>query len=75
MMPLVVEAIYEHGVLRPVRPLALAESQRVEITIQERKEKQELDPDIVKRSYGSMRWTGDPEIARRIAEDPDFDIW
>jgi predicted DNA-binding antitoxin AbrB/MazE fold protein len=28
-----VEAIYEHGVLRPLVPLALAESQRVKLTI------------------------------------------
>jgi predicted DNA-binding antitoxin AbrB/MazE fold protein len=28
-----VEAIYEHGVLRPLKPLPLAESQRVSITI------------------------------------------
>jgi len=27
------EAIYEHGVLRPLEPLALAESQRVKLTI------------------------------------------
>ena len=30
-----VEAIYEHGVLRPLEPLALAESQRVQLTISE----------------------------------------
>lgn len=28
-----VEAVYEHGVLRPLEPLALAESQRVRLTI------------------------------------------
>ena len=28
-----VEAIYEHGVLRPLKPLPLAESQRVSVTI------------------------------------------
>jgi len=30
-----VEAVYEHGVLRPLEPLALTESQRVHITISE----------------------------------------
>jgi predicted DNA-binding antitoxin AbrB/MazE fold protein len=28
-----VEAVYEHGVLRPLEPLALAEAQRVRLTI------------------------------------------
>jgi predicted DNA-binding antitoxin AbrB/MazE fold protein len=28
-----VEAVYEHGVLRPLEPLALDESQRVKLTI------------------------------------------
>ena len=30
-----VEAVYEHGVLRPLEPLALSESQRVHLTISE----------------------------------------
>ena len=30
-----VEAIYEHGVLRPLHPLTLLESQRVRLTISE----------------------------------------
>lgn len=31
------EAVYEHGVLRPLEPLALAEHQRVRVTLEERK--------------------------------------
>ena len=31
------EAIYEQGVLRPLEPLALAEHQRVHVTVDERK--------------------------------------
>jgi predicted DNA-binding antitoxin AbrB/MazE fold protein len=30
------EAVYEHGILRPLAPLSLAESQRVHITISDR---------------------------------------
>jgi predicted DNA-binding antitoxin AbrB/MazE fold protein len=30
------EAVYEHGVLRPLEPLALAEHQRVRLTVEER---------------------------------------
>src|SRR5688572_8152128 len=33
MTPLVVEAIYENGVLRPAQPLPLKERQRVEVVI------------------------------------------
>jgi predicted DNA-binding antitoxin AbrB/MazE fold protein len=32
-----VEAVYEHGILRPLEPLTLAESQRVKLTISEAK--------------------------------------
>jgi len=32
-MDRVVEAIYEHGVLRPLEPVSLAEAQRVKLTI------------------------------------------
>lgn len=31
-----VEAVYEHGVLRPLEPLALAEHQRVRLILEER---------------------------------------
>lgn len=28
-----IEAVYEHGVLRPIKPLSLAEGERVELTL------------------------------------------
>ncbi|MCC6589917.1 MAG: antitoxin family protein [Bryobacterales bacterium] len=34
-MPRQLEAVYEHGVFRPLEPLALAEHQRVRLTIEE----------------------------------------
>jgi hypothetical protein len=30
--------------------------------------------EAVERSYGLIRWTGDPEILRQIAEDDEFGI-
>ncbi len=33
-MPTTIEAIYEHGVFRPKRPVKLAEGQEVELTIE-----------------------------------------
>jgi predicted DNA-binding antitoxin AbrB/MazE fold protein len=36
-MAIHLEAVYEQGVLRPLEPLALAEHQRVRVTVEERK--------------------------------------
>jgi predicted DNA-binding antitoxin AbrB/MazE fold protein len=35
-MAIHLEAVYEHGVLRPLEPLALAEHQRVRVTVEDR---------------------------------------
>jgi predicted DNA-binding antitoxin AbrB/MazE fold protein len=35
-MPRQLEAVYEHGVLRPLEPLVLPEHQRVRLTLEER---------------------------------------
>jgi predicted DNA-binding antitoxin AbrB/MazE fold protein len=35
-MPIHLEAVYEQGVLRPLEPLALAEHQRVRVTVEDR---------------------------------------
>ena len=45
-----VEAVYEHGVFRPLEPLTLAESQRVRLTIS--------DPDLGRYSpdVEFMKW-------------------
>jgi predicted DNA-binding antitoxin AbrB/MazE fold protein len=52
-MKVCVEAIYENGVLRPLEPLSLAESQQVTVTISEQ------DPE---RAYRNMEIV---EMARR----------
>ena len=66
-MPIVVEAVYEDGVLKPAQPLPLGEHEKVRVTV-------EPDVDWVERTYGLLRWTGDPETLRQIAEDPEFGI-
>jgi len=66
-MAIVVEATYENGVLKPAQPLPLGEHEKVRLTI-------EPEADWVDRTYGLLRWTGDPETLRRIAEDPEFGI-
>ncbi len=64
-MAITVEAIYEHGVLKPAQPLPLQEAEKVRITI---------EPAITwaERTAGMIKWTGDPEDLRRLAEDDEL---
>jgi predicted DNA-binding antitoxin AbrB/MazE fold protein len=66
-MALTIEAVYENGVFRPLQPLPLQDHERVRLTI---------EPEVswVERTAGMLRWTGDPEVLRRIAEDDEFGI-
>jgi predicted DNA-binding antitoxin AbrB/MazE fold protein len=66
-MTITIEATYENGVLKPAQPLPLQDHEKVRITI---------EPDLTwaERTAGMLRWTGDPGVLRRIAEDDDFSI-
>lgn len=66
-MELSIDATYEDGVLKPAGPLPLAEHQRVRVTVQVQKSWAE-------RTAGMIKWTGDPETLRRLAEDDEFGI-
>ena len=66
-MPITIEAVYENGVLKPARPLPLRDQEKVEITICPK-------TNWVQETYGILRWTGDPEELRRLAESPVFDL-
>jgi predicted DNA-binding antitoxin AbrB/MazE fold protein len=66
-MELTIEATYENGVLKPAEPLPLEEHQRVRITLQN-------VPSRARRTAGMVKWSGDAETLRRIAEDPEFGI-
>ncbi len=66
-MAIVVEAVYQDGVLKPDRPLPLKDEEKVRVTV-------EPAQSWADRTYGLLRWTGDPETLRRIAEDPEFGI-
>jgi predicted DNA-binding antitoxin AbrB/MazE fold protein len=63
-MTLTITAIYENGVLKPTQPLPLKEHEQVRVII-------ESDP--VSRTYGLLRWTGDHETLRYLAEDVELD--
>ncbi len=68
-MAITVEAIFENGVLKLAQPLPPSVHGKVMVTVHTASE-----PDLVDQYYGLIRWTGDIETLRRIAEDPEFDI-
>lgn len=72
-MPLSIDAVYESGVLKPSQPLPLKENERVRLSIHTASDVQNA-LDAVRRSHGLIRWTGDRETLRRIAEDDEFGI-
>jgi predicted DNA-binding antitoxin AbrB/MazE fold protein len=65
-MAIAVEAVYENGVLKPAQPLPLKEHERVQVTVH-------APSNWVQETPGMIRWTGDHETLRRLAEDVEFD--
>jgi predicted DNA-binding antitoxin AbrB/MazE fold protein len=59
-----IEAVYEHGVLKPARALPLPEGQKVTITIHP-------PTCAAERLYGLLRWTRDPGELHYFLDDPD----
>jgi predicted DNA-binding antitoxin AbrB/MazE fold protein len=66
-MSIEVEAVYEQGVLKPDQPLPLEEHQRVKIVVQGQ-------GSVAQQTYGIIGWTGDPEVIRHVALDPEAGI-
>jgi predicted DNA-binding antitoxin AbrB/MazE fold protein len=67
MTPIVVEATYENGVLKPAAPLPLKEHEQVKLTIHS-------GPSVAEESAGMIKWTGDPDVLDQLISDPDFGI-
>lgn len=65
-MSITIEAVYENGVLKPVRALPFLERQKVQITVK-------AVPGRVRQSAGLMAWTGSQEDADFIATSPELD--
>jgi predicted DNA-binding antitoxin AbrB/MazE fold protein len=63
-MDVEVNAVYEGGVLKLEQPLPLPEQARVRIVVKVSRAEQ---------AYGLLGWTGDPEVLRQVALDPEFD--
>jgi predicted DNA-binding antitoxin AbrB/MazE fold protein len=72
-MTITVEATYENGTLKLKEPLPLKEHERVHVTVETRPEIQAA-LEAVERSYGLIRWTGDPKVIERVALEPEFGI-
>jgi predicted DNA-binding antitoxin AbrB/MazE fold protein len=66
-MQIEVEAVYEDGVLRLDKPLPLKEHERVTVRVKPQTSR-------IRQSAGLLRWSGDPEILRKIAENAEFGI-
>jgi len=66
-MPLIVEAVYENGVLKPAQPLPLKEHERVKITIAP-------NTNWLQETYGIFGWKGSVEEADRCPTDPELDF-
>ena len=64
-MSITLEATYENGVLKPLQPLPLAEHEKVKVTVH-------TGISVAEQTAGMLKWTGDPEVLRRIAEEDEF---
>ena len=66
-MTLIVEAIYENGILKLERPLPLKEHEKVRVTV---------EPALTwaERTAGMMGWKGSAETAEYFAMSPELDF-
>jgi len=69
----VVDATYENGVLKLLRPLPLKDQERVRVTVECLPE-MTAGLDAVHRTHGIVPWSGDTETLERMALDPEFDV-
>ncbi len=72
-MSITVEAVYENGVLKLNQPLPLPEHAKVQVTVHGPVAVPQALA-AVQQGYGLLRWTGDAETLRRVAEDDEFGI-
>ena len=66
-MTITAEATYENGSLKLSQPLPLQEHEKVQVTVQSKRS-------AAQESAGMLKWTGNPELLRRIAEDDEYSI-
>ena len=71
------EATFEDGVLKPDRPLPLAEHQRIMVSVElpvPVGPSIESDLEFIRETSGILGWTGDAETVERVALDPEFGV-
>jgi predicted DNA-binding antitoxin AbrB/MazE fold protein len=68
MTPIVVEAMFEDGVLKPLQPLPLKQHDRVRLTVEELSA---VTP--ARAGYGLLRWTGSIKDLDTLIEDVEND--
>jgi predicted DNA-binding antitoxin AbrB/MazE fold protein len=66
-MAITIEAVFENGVFKPIRPLSMREHERVELTIVTKR-------NWVEETAGIMGFTGTAEEAEYFAMDPELDF-
>jgi predicted DNA-binding antitoxin AbrB/MazE fold protein len=66
-MAITVEATYENGILRLVKPLPFKEHEKVSVTVRP-------GVSVARQTAGMIPWTGDAETLERIAKDPEFGV-
>jgi len=65
-MAITIEAVFENGVFKPIRPLSMREHERVELTIVTKR-------NWVEETAGIMGFTGTHEEAEYFAMDPELE--
>jgi predicted DNA-binding antitoxin AbrB/MazE fold protein len=66
MNPLIVEAVYENGVLKPAKPLPLKEQEQVQVTIRRA-------AGAADRTYGMIGWRGDADTFEHLFQESEAD--
>jgi predicted DNA-binding antitoxin AbrB/MazE fold protein len=66
-------ATYKNGALKLSQALPLKEQERVQVTVHVPVAAQQALA-AVQQGYGLLRWTGDADTLRRVAEDDEFGI-
>lgn len=66
MMTLMIEAVYENGLLKPVQPLPLKEHEKVRLAVIR-------ESSVAEQTYGLIGWTDDAATLERLALDPELD--
>lgn len=66
-MTIDVEAHYEHGILKPVRPLPLRENELVRVTVHR-------GTTLTEQTAGMMGWKGDAQALERLLAENEEDV-